>query len=97
MASTSKITERGQTTIPTRIRKQLRAKVGDTLEYEVTPHGVTIRVKKPDIRLVLAKYSERLGSAPEADLVAEQRERREWDALDVQLLEGVDESVDDQS
>ena len=46
MASTSKIAERVQTTIPTRIRKQLRAKVGDTLEYEVTPLGVTIRVKK---------------------------------------------------
>ena len=89
MASTSKITERGQTTIPTRIRKQLRAKVGNTLEYEVTPLGVTIRVKKPDIRLVLKKYAGRLSSgSASVDPVAEQRERRGWDKLDAQLLDG---------
>ena len=92
MASTSKITERGQTTIPTRIRKQLRAKVGDTLEYEVTPQGVTIRVKKPDIRQVLKKYAGRLSTAgSNTDLVAEQRERRGWDELDFQLLGSEDD------
>jgi antitoxin PrlF len=89
MSATSKITERGQTTIPTKIREQLRAKPGDTLEYDITPSGVTIRVKKPDIREVLRKHARSLSAfQSDADVVAAQRERRGWDEHDLRLLEG---------
>lgn len=37
--------------------------------------------------LLRDKYASRCGSAPDADLVVAQRERRGWGELDVQLLE----------
>ena len=41
------------------------------------------------IRTVLReKYASRFGSSPDANLAAEQRERRGWDELDVKLLGG---------
>ena len=40
----SKVTSKGQTTIPGKIRKALRIKPGDTLEYAVEGDHVTIRV-----------------------------------------------------
>jgi antitoxin PrlF len=40
----SKVTSKGQTTIPGEIRKALRIKPGDRLEYVVQRNHVTIRV-----------------------------------------------------
>jgi antitoxin PrlF len=40
----STVTRKGQTTIPGEIRKALRIKPGDTLEYEIEANCVTIRV-----------------------------------------------------
>jgi len=40
----STVTSKGQTTIPERIRKALRIKPGDKLEYEMEEERVTIRV-----------------------------------------------------
>jgi AbrB family looped-hinge helix DNA binding protein len=40
----STVTKKGQTTIPGAIRKALRIKPGDTLEYEIEENSVTIRV-----------------------------------------------------
>jgi antitoxin PrlF len=40
----STVTSKGQTTIPQKIRKALRIKAGDKLEYEVDGERATIRV-----------------------------------------------------
>ena len=40
----STVTSKGQTTIPGKIRKALRIKPGDRLEYEVNGEHATIRV-----------------------------------------------------
>ncbi len=40
----STVTSKGQTTIPEKIRKALRIKPGDKLEYEVEGDRATIRV-----------------------------------------------------
>ena len=40
---TSKITKRGQTTLPRQIRNALQVKAGQTLVYEVTNAGVILR------------------------------------------------------
>lgn len=40
----STVTKKGQTTIPGKIRKALRIKPGDKLEYEIAGDRVTIRV-----------------------------------------------------
>ncbi len=40
----SKVTSKGQTTIPEKIRRALRIKAGDKLEYEVQGDRATIRV-----------------------------------------------------
>jgi len=40
----SKVTSKGQTTIPGKIRKALRIKAGDKLEYAVEGDHATIRV-----------------------------------------------------
>jgi AbrB family looped-hinge helix DNA binding protein len=40
----STVTRKGQTTIPGKIRKALRIKPGDTLEYEIEGDHVTVRV-----------------------------------------------------
>jgi antitoxin PrlF len=45
----STVTSKGQTTIPEKIRKALRIKPGDKLEYEVEGDRATIRVH-PGIR-----------------------------------------------
>ena len=44
MTSHSTVTSKGQTTIPRQIRKALRIKQGDTLEYAVDGDRATIRV-----------------------------------------------------
>jgi AbrB family looped-hinge helix DNA binding protein len=45
----STVTSKGQTTIPEKIRRALRIKAGDRLEYEVEGDRATIRVH-PGIR-----------------------------------------------
>jgi antitoxin PrlF len=45
----STVTSKGQTTIPEKIRKALRIKPGDKLEYEVEGDRATIRVH-PGVR-----------------------------------------------
>ena len=40
----STVTRKGQTTIPAKIRKALRIKPGDMLEYELERDRVTVRV-----------------------------------------------------
>lgn len=45
----STVTSKGQTTIPEKIRRALRIKAGDKLEYEVQGDRATIRVH-PGIR-----------------------------------------------
>jgi len=45
----STVTSKGQTTIPEKIRKALRIKPGDKLEYEVDGECITLRVH-PGVR-----------------------------------------------
>lgn len=40
---TSKVTKKGQTTIPRKIRNALRVEAGQSLVYEVTKDGVILR------------------------------------------------------
>jgi len=60
----SRVTSKGQTTIPEKIRKALRIKPGDTLEYEVERDRATIRVH-PGIRS-LKSFAEIREAAAEA-------------------------------
>ena len=86
--STSKVTERGQTTLPVRVRETLNAKPGDTLEYEILEAGVLIRVKQPDIREVLAKFRGAFGSATattKEEAIKEFRALRDWDEIDEKI------------
>jgi AbrB family looped-hinge helix DNA binding protein len=83
--STSKVTERGQTTLPVKVRESLNAKPGDTLEYEIVENGVMVRVKQPDIRAVLAKFRGAFGSSPaktKEEALKEFRALRDWDETD---------------
>ena len=87
---TSKLTRRGQTTLPSEVRKRLRASAGDTLEYELTDEGVLLRVKQPDLDEALAEY---LGAfrgtkyKNKADAIKRSRESRGWDEDDEQLFD----------
>ena len=87
--NTSKVTERGQTTLPVRIRETLNAKPGDTLEYEIVNEGVLIRVKQPDIRAVLAKYRGVFGASTattKKQAIKEFRALRDWDETDEKIF-----------
>lgn len=46
----SKITRRGQITIPREIRERLRTKAGDFVAFDITGPGVTIRRLAPFAR-----------------------------------------------
>ena len=87
---TSKLTKRGQTTLPSAVRKRLHASAGDTLEYTLTDEGVLLRVKQPDLGVALEDY---LGVftgesyADAADALAKAREARGWDEEDAKLFE----------
>jgi AbrB family looped-hinge helix DNA binding protein len=90
MAHTSKVTERGQTTLPTKIRELLRAKTGDILEYEPTSEGVLLRVKQPDLDDTLNKYQGKFGKASSqtrSEAIQEGRNRRGWDKDDEKLFD----------
>ena len=56
----STVTSKGQTTIPEKIRKALRIKPGDKLEYEVQGDRATIRVH-PGIRSLMGVLASKKG------------------------------------
>ncbi len=83
--STSKVTQRGQTTLPVKVRETLNAKPGDTLEYEILDDGVLVRVKQPDIRAVLAQFRGAFGPSTaktKKEAIKEFRALRDWDETD---------------
>jgi AbrB family looped-hinge helix DNA binding protein len=100
MSLTSKVTEQGQTTLPAKVREVLRAKPGDTLEYEVTQQGVLMRIKQPGvtdpdiaktpgIAKTLQAYRGVFGKSvaqSSDDALKEQRDRRGWDEQDAELF-----------
>jgi antitoxin PrlF len=47
MSMTSKITSKGQTTLPKEIRDKLGVRSGDTLVYEVEGNAVRVRKAEP--------------------------------------------------
>ena len=44
---TSKVTQKGQTTIPREVRVRLEVRPGDSIAYETTATGVLIRKVRP--------------------------------------------------
>ena len=70
----STVTSKGQTTIPEKIRKALRIKPGDKLEYEVEGERATIRVH-PGIRslkgVLASKKGKRMSFAEIREAAAE--------------------------
>ena len=76
----STITSKGQTTIPEKIRRALRIKPGDRLEYEVEGDRATIRVH-PGIRslkgVLASKKGMRMSFAEIRDAAAESARTRE--------------------
>ena len=56
----SMVTSKGQTTIPEKIRKALRIKPGDRLEYEVDGERVTLRVH-PGVRSLKGALASKKG------------------------------------
>jgi antitoxin PrlF len=58
----STITSKGQTTIPEKIRKALRIKPGDRLEYEVDGERATIRVH-PGLRSLKGVLASKKGKS----------------------------------
>jgi len=76
----STITSKGQTTIPGKIRRALRIKPGDRLEYEVEGNRATIRVH-PGIRslkgALASKKGKRMSFAKIREAAAESARTRE--------------------
>jgi AbrB family looped-hinge helix DNA binding protein len=76
----STVTSKGQTTIPGKIRKALRIKPGDRLEYELTGDRATIRVH-PGVRslkgVLASKKGKGMSFAAIRELAAEARRARE--------------------
>jgi antitoxin PrlF len=66
----STVTSKGQTTIPGKIRKALRIKPGDTLEYVVEGDHATIRVH-PGTRSLKGVLASRRGKGMSFDQVRE--------------------------
>ena len=90
MTYASKLTERGQTTLPSGVREILGAKPGDTLEYETTAQGVLLRVKRPALEQILQRFGGQYGpsTASSRESVLEQsRVERGWDEGDAALFE----------
>ena len=76
----STVTSKGQTTIPQQVRRALRIKPGDRLEYSVENDRATIRVH-PGLRSLKGALASRKGKAmPFSEIraaAAETRRRRE--------------------
>ena len=47
MQTTSRITSKGQTTIPREVREKLSLRPGDVLVYEIEDDGVRLRKERP--------------------------------------------------
>ncbi len=69
MAFMSRLSSKGQVTIPKAVREQLRAKAGDVILYEVTGATVTIRRLEPFDAAFHAALSDTLDewATPEED------------------------------
>jgi len=76
----STVTSKGQTTIPQQVRRALRIKPGDRLEYSVENDRATIRVH-PGLRSLKGALASRKGKAMSFSEIraaaAETRRRRE--------------------
>jgi AbrB family looped-hinge helix DNA binding protein len=80
MNALSKLTERGQTTLPSAIRRRLGARAGDTLEYIETEQGVLLKVKRASMAEIAQRYALE-GGSPQTleDFLRSSREDRGWD------------------
>ncbi len=58
MVARSKVTSKGQVTLPVSVRRELGIREGDDVEFETTPDGATLRVVH---RLPLTSF---LGAIP---------------------------------
>ncbi len=76
----STVTSKGQTTIPGKIRRALRIKAGDKLEYELAGDRATIRVH-PGVRslkgVLASKKGKGMSFAAIREAAAEARRARE--------------------
>jgi len=87
---TSKVTDRGQTTLPARVREALKIRPGDTLEYELSEKGVQVKVKRMSLDEVLEKYGGMFGPSSaktEQEALAEFRALRGRDEEDQEILD----------
>jgi len=87
---TFKVTERGQTTLPARVREALKIRPGDTLEYELSEKGVQVKVKRMSIEEVLEKHGGMFGPSAaktEQEALAEFRTLRGRDVEDREILD----------
>ena len=57
----AKITSKSQTTVPSEVRKALKAGPGDTLAYRIGPHGVIVSKAEPLDWEYLASLEKTLG------------------------------------
>jgi len=91
MNALSKLTERGQTTLPSAIRRRLGARAGDTLEYIETEAGVLLKVRRASIADIVKKYALG-GDAPQTseDFLLVSREGRGWDEADLEVFDESD-------
>jgi len=64
----STVTSKGQTTIPGGIRRALRIKPGDTLEYELEGESATIRVH-PGLRSLKGALASKKGKGMSFDRI----------------------------
>ena len=87
---TSKVTQRGQTTLPARVREALKIRPGDTLEYELGEKGVQVKVKRMSIWEALERVGGSWGAStattPE-EALAEFRALRGRDEEDQDVLD----------
>ena len=70
MTAHSTVTAKGQTTIPGRIRKALRIKPGDRLEYSLEGDRATIRVH-PGLRALRGTLASQKGKGMTFDQIRE--------------------------
>ena len=88
MNALSKLTERGQTTLPSAIRRRLGARAGDTLEYIETEQGVLLKVQRASIAEIAQKYALE-GDSPQTleKFLRSSREDRGWDEDDLAVFD----------
>jgi len=90
MTITSKITKRGQTTLPDEVLKRLRASAGDVLKYELTDEGILLSIKQTNLDEALESYLgafSRSGYPDPKDAIMRSRQARGWDDNDEKLFD----------